>query len=193
MEENITDKNNTIIEQDENHDHEYDGIKELNNPSPMWVILLFLATFGFSGIYAVKYFGYPNNRMDQVSEYKSSVEAQKIKMSMAADSKAGSLPEPAMIAAGEKIFKEKGCIACHGSKGEGNAIGPNLCDNSWINGCKTEEIILTIAEGKPEKGMTPFKSTLTVSQIKQLAIYIKKSLSKSNPANGKAAQGIECK
>jgi cytochrome c oxidase cbb3-type subunit 3 len=193
MDENITDKNNENNEKEDNHEHEYDGIKELNNPSPMWVILLFLVTIGFSGIYAVKYFGYPNNRMDQVSEYKSSVEAQKLKMSMAADSKAGSLPEPAMIAAGEKIFKEKGCIACHGAKGEGNAIGPNLCDNYWINGCKQEEIIQTIAEGRPEKGMTPYKATLSGSQIKQLAVFIKKSLVVSKPVNGKAPQGVECK
>ncbi|NVN95524.1 MAG: c-type cytochrome [Bacteroidetes bacterium] len=193
MDENITDKNNETNKQEENHEHEYDGIKELNNPSPLWVILLFLITIGFSGIYAVKYFGYPDNGMDQSSEYKASVEDQKLKMSMEADSKAGSLPEPAMIAAGEKTFKEKGCVACHGANGGGNAVGPNLCDNFWINGCKTEDIIQTITEGRPEKGMNPFKSTLTVSQIKQLAIYIKKSLSKSNPANGKAAQGIECK
>ncbi|MFZ4741328.1 MAG: cbb3-type cytochrome c oxidase N-terminal domain-containing protein [Bacteroidales bacterium] len=193
MDENITDKINETNKQEENHEHEYDGIKELNNPSPMWVILLFLVTIGFSGIYAVKYFGYPNNGMDQVSEYKSSIEDQKLKMSQTADSKAGSLPEPAMIAEGEKLFKGKGCIACHGQKGEGNAIGPNLCDNFWINGCKTEEIILIISEGKSEKGMTPFKSTLTASQIKQLAVYIQKSLSKSKPENGKTAQGIECK
>ncbi|MFZ4401291.1 MAG: cbb3-type cytochrome c oxidase N-terminal domain-containing protein [Bacteroidales bacterium] len=191
MDENIEEKNNNIDNHDESH--EYDGIKELNNPSPLWVILLFLATFGFSGIYAVKYFGFPNNGMDQTSEYKSSVEDQKLKMSLIADTKAALLPEPAMIAAGEKLFKEKGCIACHGQKGEGNTIGPNLCDKYWINGCKQEEIILSITEGIPQKGMTPFKSTLTGSQIKQLAIYIKKSLSKSNPVNGKAAQGVECK
>ena len=191
MDQNITDNKNNI----ENHEdeHVYDGIKELNNPSPLWVILLFLITFGFSGIYAVKYFGYPNNGMDQTREYKASVEEQKLKMSMAADSKASSLPEPEMIAAGTKLFKEKGCIACHGLKGEGNTIGPNLCDNFWLNGCKPEEIIRTITEGRPEKGMNPFKSTLTQGQIKQLATFIKKSLHDSNPANAKAAQGIECK
>jgi cytochrome c oxidase cbb3-type subunit III len=64
MDEDIKDINNI----DEHDDHVYDGIKELNNRSPLWVIILFLITFGFSGIYAVKYFGYPNNGMDQTSE-----------------------------------------------------------------------------------------------------------------------------
>ncbi|MEI6695065.1 MAG: cbb3-type cytochrome c oxidase N-terminal domain-containing protein [Bacteroidota bacterium] len=191
MTENSTENTNNLNQQEETH--EYDGIKELNNPSPLWVILLFLATFGFSGIYAVKYFGFPENGMDQASEYKISVEAQKLKMSLLAENKAGSLPEPAMIAAGKKLFNEKGCIACHGIAGEGNAIGPNLCDNFWINGCKPEEIITTITEGKPEKGMTSFKSILSASQIKQLATFIKKSLVNSKPVNGKAAQGVECK
>ncbi|MCX6230991.1 MAG: c-type cytochrome [Bacteroidetes bacterium] len=189
MAEDIKDMNNI----DEHDDHEYDGIKELNNRSPLWVIILFLITFGFSGIYAVKYFGYPNNGMDQASEYKASVEQQKLKMSQAAEGKAASLPEPQMIAAGQKIFKEKGCVACHAQDGGGNAVGPNLCDNFWLNGCKMEDIIHTITEGKPEKGMTPFKSTLSGAQIKQVATYIKKSLVGSKPANPKAAQGVECK
>lgn len=173
--------------------HEYDGIKELNNPAPYWVILLFFVTIGFSGIYAIKYFGYPNNGMDQASEYKASVEEQKMKMKSASGGQAGAMSESDMIAAGQKLFNEKGCIACHGTKGEGNAIGPNLCDNFWINGCKTEEIAHTISEGRPEKGMTPFKSTLSEAQIGQIVTFIQKSLAGSNPPNAKAPQGTECK
>ncbi len=188
MTENIDENKNNIKEEDT---HEYDGIKELNNPSPLWVIFLFMATIGFSGIYAVKYFGYPKNGMDQQSEYKISVEEQKNNMS--SERNGIVLAEPEMIAAGEKLFKEKGCIACHGSKGEGNTIGPNLCDNFWLNGCKSDEIEHIIKEGKPEKGMTPFKSTLSDAQIKQITTYILKSLVGSNPANGKTAQGVECK
>ena len=50
-------------------DHDYDGIKELNNPSPYWVLFIFLGTIAFSLFYAVHYFGYPNNCRDQYSEY----------------------------------------------------------------------------------------------------------------------------
>jgi|GEM_PF-1945704 Cytochrome c, mono- and diheme variants len=173
--------------------HEYDGIKELTNPAPYWVILLFFVTIGFSGIYAIKYFGYPNNGMDQASEYKASVEEQKMKLKSVSGGQAGAMNESDMIAAGQKLFNEKGCIACHGTKGEGNAIGPNLCDNFWINGCKTEEIAHTISEGRPEKGMTPFKATLSETQIGQIVTFIQKSLAGSNPPNAKAPQGVECK
>ena len=179
---------------EEKHDsHEYDGIKELNNPAPLWVIILFLVTIGFSGVYLVKYFGYPNNGMDQASEYKAAVDSQKQNLKADATSKGNSMSESEMIFAGEKLFNEKGCIACHGLKGEGNAVGPNLCDNFWINGCKPNDITHTISEGRPEKGMTPFKATLTEAQISQISTFILKSLVGSNPANAKAAQGVECK
>ncbi len=190
MSENITDNNNNNI--DNHDDHEYDGIKELNNPSPMWVIFLFFITIAFSGIYAVRYFGYPNNGMDQASEYKAAVEEQDAKM-ITMGGPGNKMSEPQMIAAGDKIFKEKGCVACHGANGGGNAVGPNLCDNYWINGCKPEQIVKVITEGRPEKGMTPFKSTLTKAQINQVTVFILKKLVGSKPANGKAAQGAECK
>lgn len=49
MAEDITDNKNNIEQHDDSHDHEYDGIKELKNPAPYWVLLLFFATIAFSG------------------------------------------------------------------------------------------------------------------------------------------------
>ena len=66
-------------------------------------------------------------------------------------------------------------------------------DNFWINGCKPNDITHTISEGRPEKGMTPFKATLTEAQISQISTFILKSLVGSNPTNAKAVQGVECK
>ena len=175
-------------------DHDYDGIKELNNPSPNWVILIFMATFCFSMIYLVHYFGYPENGKDQASEYNTDMEAAKLEKENSASSGAGGNLSPEMaIAAGKKLYNEKGCIACHGQAGEGNAVGPNLTDKFWINGCSKEAIIKVITEGKPEKGMTPYKNVMTEAQIGHLAAFISGSLSGSTPANAKAAQGEECK
>lgn len=189
MTENTENKN---IINDHEDTHEYDGITELNNPSPLWVILLFFATIAFSGFYAVKYFGYPDNGMDQNSEYIASVEEQKMKMN-STENAGGNQSDAEMIAEGEKLYNEKGCIACHGAKGEGNAIGPNLSDNFTIHGCKIDDLKKVIKEGVPEKGMTPFKSTLSEKQMSQLAVFISKKLHGSNPTNAKAAQGSECK
>ena len=103
------------------------------------------------------------------------------------------LDEKQTLVAGAKLFNEKGCIACHGMKGEGNNIGPNLTDNYWINGCKEENVVKIITNGKPEKGMTPFKSSLSDDEIKQVSKYILNSLAGSNPPNAKAPQGEACK
>lgn len=175
--------------------HEYDGIKELNNRAPAWIILTFIATIAFSGVYAIRYFGHPENGMDQVSEYNKSsaaFDAKKKAMQDEADGGA-TLSDEDIIAEGAKLYMEKGCLACHGMNGEGNAIGPNLTDNFWINGCSIEDISNVISEGRAEKGMTPYKAMMSEKQIKNLSTYILKSLVGSNPANAKDPQGEECK
>lgn len=195
----MTDQNKNIRNEDQEEDkyatdHDYDGIKELNNPSPYWVLFLFLATIGFSLFYAVHYFGYPDNGKDQISEYNQQLAAAGKQADQNQTGNGGIvLTDKELIAEGAKLFTAKGCIACHGAKGEGNAIGPNLTDKFWIHGCKTADLVKIISEGVPEKGMTPFKSMMTDAQIKSVSAYILGDLVGSNPPNGKAAQGVECK
>lgn len=187
--------NNTQEQHQDNHEeHNFDGITELNNRAPAWIIIIFLITIGFSGIYAIRYFGHPDNKMDQTSEYERKVaafEAKKKEMQLAAQG-GKVLDMDEMIADGAKQYLEKGCIACHGMNGEGNNIGPNLSDNYWLNGCSEEEVILIITNGKPEKGMTPYKAMMSEAQIKNVSLYILNSLVGSNPENAKDAQGEVC-
>ncbi len=196
----MTDQKNTTTNKGSQEDkyfsdHDYDGIKELNNPSPYWVLFIFLGTIGFSLFYLVHYFGYPNNGNDQISEYNQTVATAKQNASQNPSAQNGGLvmDSKELIAMGAKLYIEKGCIACHGTKGEGNAIGPNLTDNFWIHGCKPADVVKIITEGVPEKGMTPFKSMMTDAQIKSVSAYILGTLMGSNPPNGKAPQGVECK
>ena len=187
---------NDLNENEKIHDGtDSDGIKELDNPAPNWILLILLFTYGFSLFYAIHYFGYPNNGKDQVSEYNRRIsEAQVARNQTQNDSNGGVvLGKEEAIAEGAKLFTQKGCIACHGMNGEGNKIGPNLTDNYWINGCSQEKLIAIVTEGKPEKGMTPFKTMLTPDQIKYVVTYIKEKVVGSNPANAKEKQGEECK
>ena len=180
----------------ENKEHDFDGIKELNNGAPMWIIILFIVTIAFSLLYVVHYFGYPNNGKDQTSEYDSLVvqSQREIAVLQKQSSSSGSKMTLAQKnEKGAKLFSEKGCIACHGTKGEGNNIGPNLTDNSWIHGCSQTDIEKIISEGNPAKGMLSFKSSLSNDEIAMLATFIKSKLVGSNPSNAKAAQGVECK
>ena len=194
----MTEENKNIDNHDDEKIHDgsdSDGIKELNNPAPNWIIFVFLLTYGFSLFYAIHYFGYPNNGNDQTTEYKNRMAAvdQEKKQLQAASNGGVVMTKEEIIAEGAKLFMQKGCIACHGLKGEGNQIGPNLTDNFWINGCSEESVIKMVTEGKPEKGMTPFKTMMTPEQIKTVSLYVLQGLVGSNPENAKAPLGVECK
>lgn len=172
-----------------------DGIKELNNPAPNWIIFVFLLTYGFSLFYAIHYFGYPDNGNDQVTEYKNKMAAVETEKKQEQASAEGGvvMTKEEILTEGAKLYTQKGCLACHGMKGEGNNIGPNLTDNYWINGCSEENLITIVTEGKPEKGMTPYKTMMTPEQIKTISLYVMQGLVGSNPENAKAPQGVECK
>jgi len=194
----MTEENKNIENVDDEKIHDgsdSDGIKELNNPAPNWIIFVFLLTYGFSLFYAIHYFGYPNNGNDQTTEYKNKMAAVETeqKQLQAASSGGAVMTKDEILTEGAKLFLQKGCIACHGMKGEGNNIGPNLTDNFWINSCSEESVIKMVTEGKPEKGMTPFKTMMTPEQIKTVSLYVLQGLVGSNPENAKAPQGVECK
>jgi cytochrome c oxidase cbb3-type subunit III len=187
------------MSEEQNHNdknHDYDGIKELNNGAPMWIIILFIVTIGFSMLYAIHYFGYPGNGKDQASEYDSSVVQAQREMAVLQKkslNNGSKMSDTEMSEKGAKLFSDKGCIACHGTKGEGNNIGPNLTDNTWIHGCSQTDMEKIISEGNPAKGMLSFKTTLSNDEIAMVATFIRKKLAGSNPANAKAPQGVECK
>jgi mono/diheme cytochrome c family protein len=90
------------------------------------------------------------------------------------------------IAMGEAIFQSI-CFACHG-KGGGGGIGPNLTDDYWLHGNSTKDILLTIKNGVPEKGMKSWKYDFGPADIGKLVAYIR-SIKGTQPANAKAPQG----
>ena len=83
------------------------------------------------------------------------------------------------------------CFACHGMNGEGNAIGPNLTDDSWISGCDFQSVFNIIKNGNPTKGMTAFKGQISDQKIQKVSSYVL-SLNGTNPANAKEPQGEKC-
>ena len=80
--------------------------------------------------------------------------------------KAGELSEER----GQKLY-ESICFSCHGNKLEG-ATGPNLKDAQWLHGSSKSDIIKSITNGFPEKGMLAFGSLYEQEQINDLANFI---------------------
>lgn len=173
-------------------DHNYDGIRELDNSLPPWWVYMFYVTIVFAIVYLIyfTYGGGPN----QKAEYESALaQAQVQKTEMLKKNAANidensvvALTDASLIAKGKSNFVTK-CAACHGQNGEGG-VGPNLTDDFWINGGGVKNIFKTIKYGVQEKGMISWQNQMNPTEMQQLASYIL-TLKGTNPANAKAPQG----
>ncbi|RXP47079.1 cytochrome C oxidase subunit III [Lutibacter sp. HS1-25] len=176
-------------------DHDYDGIKELDNVLPPWWLYGFYITIAISAFYVFQVLTNPDD-YNQANEYsiavaegKAEVEAYKAaNPQLFDDSNIVALTDEASIAKGKALFTEKTCFACHLAD-LGGSIGPNLTDNTWILGGGVKNIFNTISKGgRPGKGMIAWESTISRDERIQLASYII-SMQGTTPANPKAAEG----
>jgi cytochrome c oxidase cbb3-type subunit III len=172
-------------------DHNYDGIRELDNSLPPW----WKYSFYLSIIWAFLYLGYYTfgGGPSQLDEYeqevlqaKIEVEAYNKKNALNVDESNVQLADAAGVLDGMDIYKTN-CASCHGNAGEG-LVGPNLTDEYWMHGGSLNEVFKTIKYGWPAKGMKSWQSDLSAVQIRNVTGYIQ-SLKGSNPPNAKAPQG----
>ena len=174
-------------------DHNYDGIRELDNNLPPWWIYLFYATIVFAVVYLLRYHVFDGVNQTQeyeievahaeaaIEEYKKNnkdlIDAESVEM----------LTDESDLAAGKAIYVAN-CVACHKDDG-GGGIGPNLTDDYWILGGGIKNIYNTISEGgRPGKGMIPWKTDLKPSEIAQVSSYVM-TLIGTNPPGAKEAEG----
>ena len=173
--------------------HEYDGIRELNNHLPRWWKALFYFTITCGAIYLLVYHVFnllPLSREEFNREVAQTEEAQKVKQTLLPESIDETTVEftddPGILANGEDIFKSK-CAVCHASDG-GGGIGPNLTDEYWLHGGSIKNIFWVIKHGVPTKGMISWQSQLTSAATRDVASYIY-TLKRTTPANPKEPQG----
>lgn len=174
-------------------EHDYDGIKELDNDLPPWWTYLFIASVIWGVIYFAHFeiFGGDNQEMElkkEIAEAKIALEEYKKTAPDLMDAdKVTLLTDAGDLAKGKATF-EMNCAACHRADG-GGQIGPNLTDDHWILGGGIKNVFHTITEGgRDGKGMVSWKSMLKPTEIQQVASYVL-SLQGSNPKEGKAPEG----
>lgn len=174
-------------------DHNYDGIKELDNSLPPWWLYGFYATIIFGAIYLLRYHVF--NGQSQFEELevayaeanKAIEEYRKTAKDLVDFNTVEVLTDASDLANGKRIF-ETNCIACHMSDG-GGGIGPNLTDKHWILGGGINNIFKTVSEGgRDGKGMVPWKNSLKPSEIAQVSSYVMQ-FEGTTPANPKAPEG----
>lgn len=174
-------------------DHDYDGIRELDNNLPPWWKYGFYLTIVVSVVYIFHY--HINGSGDlQTAEYEKEMAAAKLEVEENMKNSANKVDENSVtlstdakdLASGKDVFIAS-CAACHGKAGEGG-VGPNLTDEYWLHGGSIQDIFKSIKYGWTEKGMKSWKEDLSPVQISQLSSFIM-SLKGTNPSNAKAPQG----
>lgn len=176
--------------------HEWDGIRELNNPMPRWWVYTFYATIVWAIGYTIMYPAWPlltdstkgvlgySSRAEVAAELTAAKSAQSVYLD-----KIAALPLDQIVAdkeltqfavaGGAAAFKVN-CSPCHGSGAAGGAGYPNLNDDDWLWGGDLEAIHTTIAHGirydqDPDtrvSEMPAFADILDAEQVKQVAAYV---------------------
>tara|TARA_R110002012_G_scaffold319389_2_gene539782 strand:- start:165442 stop:166392 length:951 start_codon:yes stop_codon:yes gene_type:complete len=174
-------------------DHNYDGIRELDNNLPPWWIYSFYASIVFAAVYLVRYhvFDGANQYTELETEYAQaaiSIEEYKKNAKDLVDfNTVEVLTSAADLKAGQAIF-EANCVACHMADG-GGGIGPNLTDNHWILGGGIKNVFKTVSEGgRNGKGMISWKQSLKPAEMAQVSSYVL-TFQGTTPANPKEAEG----
>lgn len=180
-------------ERDLELDHNYDGIKELDNKLPPWWLYTFYVTIIFAFGYMAYYHIFDGDT--QLTEFEKEMASAQIALEeykknapdLVDAESVVVLTEAGDIETGNAIFQTN-CIACHAADG-GGGIGPNLTDEQWVLGGGIKNVFHTISEGgRAGKGMIAWKSTLSPTEIQQVSSYIL-ALQGTTPANPKEAEG----
>ncbi|PXY43677.1 cbb3-type cytochrome c oxidase N-terminal domain-containing protein [Flavobacterium hydrophilum] len=175
-------------------DHDYDGIKELDNNLPPWWVYLFYICIVFGVVYVFYFdvFGGDNQEMElkkEMAQAKIEVEEYlKTAPDLMDEKTVVLLTDEPSLAAGKEIFMTN-CAACHRADA-GGQIGPNLTDDKWILGGGIKNVFHTITNGgRDGKGMVSWKTNgMKPKEIQKVASYIL-SLQGSNPKDAKEAEG----
>ena len=174
-------------------DHNYDGIKELDNNLPPWWIYGFYASIVFAAVYLLRYHVFSGpTQIDELetelADARIAIETYKKTTKNLVDiNTVTQLTEAADLSAGKTIF-ETNCVACHMADG-GGGIGPNLTDPNWILGGDIKSIFKTVSEGgRSGKGMIAWKQQLKPLEMAQVSSYVL-TFEGTTPANPKAPEG----
>ena len=176
--------------------HEWDGIRELNNPLPRWWVWTFYMTIVWALAYTIAYPAWPmlssattgllgySSRADIKNEL-AAAEASKgaYVSAVAAKTVDEILTDDALrtfaTAAGAAAFKVN-CVQCHGSGAAGSPGYPNLNDDEWLWGGKPTDIQTTITHGirfasdadTRFSEMPPFGDVLDKPQVASVTAYV---------------------
>ncbi|GAA4253688.1 cytochrome-c oxidase, cbb3-type subunit III [Azospirillum formosense] len=180
--------------------HEWDGLRELNNPLPKWWLYIFYVCIAWSLVYYVLYPAWPlgksytkgllgySQREELVQKVADGKKAQEKYLTAIAATSVEDIQKNkdllAFAMAGGRSYFNENCAACHGAGGQGAKGFPTLADDVWLWGGTSADIYKTIQHGIRADdgdtrgtvgiGMTAFgrDGILNREQIGQVAEYV---------------------
>jgi cytochrome c oxidase cbb3-type subunit 3 len=137
-------------------DHEYDGLREYNNPMPAWWMWLFVGTLLWAPLYFLLFpgFGHFGGVLGWTSrgQYEAEVAGAEARYGPLF-ARFASTPIEALARdehateIGGRLFAQN-CSQCHGSDARGGRGYPNLTDGDWLYGGSPERVVETITGGR---------------------------------------------
>jgi len=177
--------------------HEWDGIKELDNPLPRWWLWIFYGCIVVAIVYWVLMPAWPglngytpgllkqSDRADVAGELQAlQVQRGRGEAMLATASLQQIESDPALqahaLSVGQSVFGDN-CATCHGAGGGGARGYPNLRDDVWLWGGSLEEIEHTLRVGvrsaHPETRTSQMPAfgrdnMLTPAQVSDMTEYV---------------------
>jgi cytochrome c oxidase cbb3-type subunit 3 len=173
---------------DELLDHEYDGIREFDNPCPAWWHLIFIGSVVFSGFYWVFFHLGPSLGTNgwSVTEAYEQAKTDNLQLQFAElgeltvdeptllrymqppDTESGDARD--WLAIGASVFKTH-CKSCHAEDGSG-LVGPNLTDDHYKNVKELIDIARVIENGAANGSMPAWQNRLIPNEIVLVSAYV---------------------
>lgn len=155
--------------------HIYDGIQEYDNRLPNWWLWTLYGAILFSFAYWFYYHWptAPRTSGQRVTQKMAQIAAAAAKNSggdLTDDQLWNMSRDPQVVAAGRTTFQTM-CVSCHMPDLSGK-IGPNLKVTQWLHGGLPHEVVATITNGVPVKGMPTWGPVLGKQKISEVAAYV---------------------
>jgi cytochrome c oxidase cbb3-type subunit III len=174
-------------------DHDYDGIRELDNALPPWWKYGFYLTIVWAVVYLIHFHvagSGPSSEEEyttEMTEASAEIAAYVAKLGNLVDeTNVNLITDATELAKGQEVFVSL-CSACHGKAGEG-LVGPNMTDAYWKHGGGIRDLFKTVKYGVAGTGMKSWKTDLSPAQMANVCSYIL-TLQGTNPPNPKAPEG----
>ena len=174
--------------------HEYDGIKEYDNPPPGWwswmfgLIIVFSLLYGFVMLTMTEQLGIHTAYQNAVTASLASQFAELGELQGDAATLVGFIEDDTKkkwLGVGATIYTAQ-CAACHGGAAQG-ATGPNLTDDAYLHVEQVEDIYDVLVKGRANGAMPAWRNRLQENEIVLVSAYVASLRGTNLP--GKAAEG----